>query len=76
MLLHFESELGWVAVHFELDLERVVDTGQFPGIAEVHVDDGTDYLNDTTSVHAWIFNLRISIFDLMESAQERVNPSR
>ena len=67
MLLHFERKLGRVAVDFEFDLERVVDAGELPGIGEVHVDDGTDYLDDITSIHAWIFNLEISIFDIKEA---------
>ena len=51
MLLHFESQLGRVAVHLILDLERVVDSGQLPGIGKVHVDDGTDHLDNVTSIH-------------------------
>ena len=51
MLLHFEGELGRVAVHFVLDLERVVDAGQLAGVGEIHVDDGTDDLDNITSIH-------------------------
>src|SRR5882724_12173511 len=51
MLLHFESQLGRVAVHLVLDLERVVDAGQSTRIGKVHVDDGTDHLDNITSIH-------------------------
>ncbi len=51
MLLHFEGELGRAAVHFILDLERVVDAREFSGVGEVHVDDGTDDLDDITCIH-------------------------
>ena len=51
VLLHFEGELVRVAVDLVLDLERVVDPGKFFGFGEVHVDDGTDDLDNITSIH-------------------------
>ena len=51
MLLHFEGELGRVAIDFVFDFKRVVDPRQFPLAAKFHVHHGTDDLNDISFIH-------------------------
>ncbi len=51
MLLHFQRQLGWVAVDFVLDFERVIDSRAILFSAKLHVHDGTDDLNDISFIH-------------------------
>ena len=51
MLLHFEGELGRVAVDLVFEFERVIDARELFGFIEIHVDDGTDDLDDVTCIH-------------------------
>ena len=51
MLLHFERQLRWVAVHFVLEFESVVDFRQRLFVRKFHVHYGTDDLNDVSFIH-------------------------
>jgi hypothetical protein len=51
MLLHFKRQLGWVAIHFVLDFEGVVDFGQRLFVRKFHIHYGTDYLNYVSFIH-------------------------
>src|SRR5436190_5849969 len=51
MLLHFERQLRWVAVHFVLNFEGVVDFRQLLFVWKFHVHYGTDYLNYVSCIH-------------------------
>ncbi len=45
MLLHFEGQLGWIAVRFVFDFQGVIDPRQSLFVGKFHVHYGTDYLN-------------------------------
>src|SRR5204863_3154295 len=51
MLLDFESEFGWVVVDLVLDFERIINFWQSLPLWELHVHNGTDYLNDVSWIH-------------------------
>src|ERR1043166_682965 len=51
VLLNFERQLGRVAAHFVLDLERVIDFGELPFIWELDVHHGTNDLNNVSFFH-------------------------
>src|SRR5439155_6705712 len=51
MLLHFERQLCWVAVHFVLDFEGVVDFRQRLFVRKFHIHYGTDDLNYVSFIH-------------------------
>jgi hypothetical protein len=51
MLLHFERQLRWVAIHLVLNFEGVVDFRQRLFVRKFHVHYGTDYLNYVSFIH-------------------------
>src|SRR5262249_28649572 len=51
MLLYFECQLCGITTDIEFDFERVVDPRQLGGFSEVHVHDGTNYLNNISFIH-------------------------
>src|SRR5205823_6356649 len=51
MLLHFEGQLRWVAIHFVLNFEGVVDFRQGLFVWKFHVHYGPDYLNYVSFIH-------------------------
>src|SRR2546421_151396 len=51
MLLHFEGELGRIAVDLVFELERVINAGQLGRVFEFHVHHRTDDLNDSSFIH-------------------------
>src|SRR5438128_7870012 len=51
VLLHFERQLGRVAAHFILDLERAIDFGEPFFIWELNVHHGTNDLNNISFFH-------------------------
>src|SRR6266567_1961355 len=55
MLLHFECQLRWVAVHFVLNFEGVVDFRQALFVRKFHIHYGTDDLNYVSFIHkSWL----------------------
>src|SRR5207245_6873561 len=51
VLLHFERQLCWVAIHFIFNFESVVDFRQRLFVRKFHVHNGTDYLNYISFIH-------------------------
>ena len=51
MLLHFQGELGRIAVHLVLEFEGVINSGHFLFAGKFHVHNRTDDLNDVSFIH-------------------------
>ena len=60
VLLHFESEILFLAADFKVDFKRVVDFGQSAVCrVELDIDNGADDLDDSSFViHVWLLSVK------------------